>query len=375
MTMRPAPRRDAAARTGIEGIQDSIQRDVCRATPRATPLDVSPDASPPGTSPAVGGPLRRVPAQRAARALAEARRAARGARREIVVLGPVLVAILVIYDQRHAIAPGFERYVRYGTVVALVLLGWRIARDIGRAVGPELLRRLDPSTAGTVGFLIRLAAIVVAVLAALRIAGVHQSDLALGGAFTAVVVGLAAQQTLANLFAGMVLMSARPFQIGERVRFQAGNLAGTSEGTVASIGLMYVTLRHGADTILLPNTAALSAAVEPLREPDRADFTARLRPDVRVADLQRLLDRRVGVPTLDAPAITLESLDKDELVVRISATPMEHRDGPRLADELLAAIGAVISEHPAADQSSPTSDGPSAAERPATRTAGAAPMA
>jgi hypothetical protein len=38
--------------------------------------------------------------------------------------------------------------------------------------------------------------------------------------------------------------------------------------------------------VLLPNTAGLSAAVDPLREPDRADFTARLRPDVRVADLQ-----------------------------------------------------------------------------------------
>jgi small conductance mechanosensitive channel len=325
-------------------------------------------------SPTAGGPVRRTPAQRAARALTEARRAAKGARREIVVLGPVLVAILVVYDQRHAIAPGFERYVRYGTVVALFLLGWRIARDIGRAFGPQLLRRLDPSTAGTVGFLIRLVAIIVAVLAALRIAGVHQSDLALGGAFTAVVLGLAAQQTLANLFAGMVLMSARPFQIGERVRFQAGGLAGTSEGTVHSIGLMYITLRHGADTILLPNAAALSAAVEPLREPDRADFTARLRPDVRVSDLQRLLDARVRVPTLDPPAITLESLDKDELVVRISATPLEHRDGSRLADELLAAIGAVISEHPAPKPSGPANDEPSAAAQPSPSDATATPV-
>jgi small-conductance mechanosensitive channel len=336
--------------------------------------DVSPDASSPGPSPAADGSARRTPGQRAARAVGEARRAARAARREILVLGPVLVAILVVYDQRHAIAPGFERYVRYGTVVALFLLGWRIARDIGRAVGPQLVRRLDPSTAGTVGFLIRLTAIVIVVLAALRIAGVHQSDLALGGAFTAVVVGLAAQQTLANLFAGMVLMSARPFQIGERVRFQAGNLAGTSEGTVHSIGLMYVTLRHGADTILLPNTAALSAAVEPLREPDRADFTARLRPDVRVSDLQRFLDARVRVATLDAPAITVESLDKDELVVRISATPLEHRDGPRLADELLAAIGAVISAHPAPEASGPSGDRAPAQDQPSTSDAGVTPL-
>ncbi|HET6509991.1 MAG TPA: mechanosensitive ion channel family protein [Baekduia sp.] len=276
------------------------------------------------------------------------------------MLTPVLAAILVVYDRRHAIAPGYERSVRYGTVVALCLLGWRIARDIGRAAGPQLLRRLDPSTASTLSFLIRLVTMLAVLLAALRIAGVHQGDLALGGAFTAVVVGLAAQQTLANLFAGLVLMSARPFRIGERVRFQAGNLAGSAEGTVHACGLMYVTLRHGADTILLPNTAALAAAIEPLRAPDRADFTARLRPDVRVAVLQRLLDDRVRVPTLEAPAITVESLDRDQLVVRISATPLEHRDGPRLADELLAAIGAVIEAHPAPEAgTTPLPQGPS----------------
>jgi small conductance mechanosensitive channel len=41
-------------------------------------------------------------------------------------------------------------------------------------------------------------------------------------AVTAIVVGLAAQQTFGNLFAGIVLLSARPFRIGERIRLQGG---------------------------------------------------------------------------------------------------------------------------------------------------------
>jgi small conductance mechanosensitive channel len=147
-----------------------------------------------------------------------------------------------------------------------------------------------------VGFLIRLFGVLVAVAAALRIAGINERDLAVGGAFTAVVLGLAAQQTLANVFAGMVLLSARPFRVGERVRFQGGNIAGATEGTVESLGLMYVTLRQGADTILLPNAAALGSAVQPLREPAKVDFTARLRPGVRVSDVQRLLEILVDVP-------------------------------------------------------------------------------
>jgi small-conductance mechanosensitive channel len=282
--------------------------------------------------------------RRAARARAEAWAAARRARREVLVLGPLLAGVLVVYHNRHAVAPGYERYVRYATSLALLILGWGIARDIGRLLGPHLLRRLDPPTAGTVGFLIRLFAMLVALVVALRIAGLHESDLAIGGAFTAVVVGLAAQQTLGNVFAGMVLFSARPFRVGERVRFQAGNLAGSTEGTVESLGLMYITLRQGEEVSMLPNAVALSAAVHPLREPAGVDFTARLRPGVRVSDVQRLLALLVDVPTRRPPVIDLVSVDDEEVVVRIRATPVNPEDGWRLADQVLAAIDKVVSD-------------------------------
>ena len=59
-------------------------------------------------------------------------------------------------------------------------------------------------------------------LVALRLAGVGPRELTIGGAFTAVILGLAAQQTLGNLFAGTVLLSARPFRVGDRVRLQGG---------------------------------------------------------------------------------------------------------------------------------------------------------
>ena len=118
-------------------------------------------------------------------------------------------------------------------MLALVVLGWALARDIGRAAAPTFFRRMDPATAGTVGFLIRFLTLLITGLAALRIAGLKPQTLALGGAFTAVVLGLAAQQTLGNLIAGMVLFSARPFRVGERVRLQAGPLAGEQKALSA----------------------------------------------------------------------------------------------------------------------------------------------
>src|SRR6185295_9276698 len=157
--------------------------------------------------------------------------------------------------------PAYETPVQISTTVVLIVLGWQIARDVGRALGPTLFRRLDPGTAGTVGFLIRLVFVGLAIIVALRVAGLGPRTLAVGGAFTAVVVGLAAQQTLGNLFAGMVLLSARPFRVGDRIRLQGGGLAGTTDGTVQSLGLLYVTLGQGSDQMMVPNSVVLAVAV------------------------------------------------------------------------------------------------------------------
>ena len=46
----------------------------------------------------------------------------------------------------------------------------------------------------------------------------------------------------------------------------------------------------------------------------------------------------IETPIRGSPRITLEEVDADEVVVRISATPLDPRDGPRLAGEVLRAI-------------------------------------
>ncbi len=233
---------------------------------------------------------------------------------------------------------------RVAAAIVLVVLGWALARDLGRWAEPWLFRRVDAGTAGTVSFLIRLSFLAIAGFSALRIAGLDPRTLAVGGAITAVVFGLAAQQTLGNLIAGMVLIAARPFRIGDRVRLQGGGLAGQIEGTVSSLGLLYVTFAQGEDSIMVPNNVVLSSAVVPLREPAAVDLRARLRPDVKPSEVQRLLHEGVRIPVRAEPHISLEEIDSDEVVVRIAATPESEEDGPRLADEVLSAIASITRE-------------------------------
>jgi len=263
--------------------------------------------------------------------------AARRARVQAAVLVPLFVAVLVTYTYRRELL-GLDVPVRIATVVALVILGWAIARDVGRAAGPALFRRLDPGTAGTVGFLIRLVTISGALMVALRIAGLDPRTLAVGGAFTAVIVGLAAQQTLGNLIAGTVLLSARPFRVGDRVRLQGGAIAGQIEGVVSTLGLLYTTLATGEDSVMVPNSVVLNIAIAPLQEPDAVNLRARLRPGMTPRDMHDLLTDQISVALREDPRVTLEELDGEEVVVRISATPQLDTDGPQLASEVLRIV-------------------------------------
>jgi small conductance mechanosensitive channel len=299
-------------------------------------------------------------------------RAVKRAQREAAVLMVLFIAIVVVYDNRENIfgphrvnghyPPGYHHSTYYhlldpkhgsltlplqiAVAIALVIIGWAIARDFGRFAGPTFLRRMDPATAGTVGFVVRLLLVVAVVIVALSVAGANLRAIAVGGGFAAVIVGLAAQQTLGNGFAGMVLLSARPFRVGERVRLQAGAVGGTVEGIVSSLGLLYTTLTAGADQIMIPNSIVLAAVVVPLREPEPIDVRVRLSHGVRPTQVQAILDNEISTPTR-SKAVLLEEVDGDDVVVRIQATPERPDDGAKLADEVMSALTSVTGEHAA----------------------------
>ena len=250
----------------------------------------------------------------------------------------LIAAVLVVYSERKTLFPGYGMEVRIATVVLLVPLGWALASGLGRGFAPTLYRRLDPGTAGTVGFLLRLLTIVISIVVALRIAGLEAGALAVGGGFTAVVVGLAAQQVLGNMLAGIVLATNRPFRVGDRVRLQGGVLAGQTEGVVGTLGLFYTTLISGADRIMIPNGVLIQCAVTPLREPDRVEFRARFHADTTPREVQEMIENAITVPLRYPPHIAVEELDRDDVVVRIVTTPADPRDGSKLAEEVLAGV-------------------------------------
>ena len=81
------------------------------------------------------------------------------------------------------------------------------------------------------------------------------------------IIGIAAQQSLGNLFAGFVLMFSRPFTVGDWIVLHSGALGGTHDGQVMSIGLTYTVLATKDGPLSLPNSAVLAGASGPRRDP------------------------------------------------------------------------------------------------------------
>lgn len=166
-------------------------------------------------------------------------------------------------------ATATERALAIAGAAVLILFGIGAVRMFSQGVRAAAGEHLDDSRARPLGLVISVVGTVIVVLSALSVLGVEMSGLLLGGALTGVVVGIAAQQTLGNFFAGLVLLLVRPFSLGEEVVLRSGPLGGEYAGLVTDMGLFYVRLETDLGPVQLPNAGVLASAVGPgARSPD-----------------------------------------------------------------------------------------------------------
>lgn len=130
-------------------------------------------------------------------------------------------------------------------------------------LGSVVTARAGRSGGGAVKVISGLVGYTVTVFVGLGLLAVPVQHLLIGGALTGVIVGIAAQQALGNVFAGLVLLLARPFTLDERVRVRAGSLGGTFEGVVRAISLTYVTIETDEGVLNVPNAVMLAIGVGP----------------------------------------------------------------------------------------------------------------
>jgi len=161
----------------------------------------------------------------------------------------------------------FESLIWLCGLVALVVFGMIAAIGLSARARSGLQPLIGQAHAGVISYVVVLVGLFAILTMTLAILGVSPDKLVLGGAVTGVLIGIAAQQSLANLFAGLVLLFASPFRVGDHVRFRAGALSGEIDGVVTNLSLFYVRLETAQGQMLLPNSQALAAAVMLIPEP------------------------------------------------------------------------------------------------------------
>jgi len=108
--------------------------------------------------------------------------------------------------------------------------------------------RTGGAAAATIEVTVSVAGYTLVFFVALDLFSVSIQSLLVGGAITGIVLGIALQQILGNVFAGVALLLAHPFNIGQRVMLKTGAFGGEVIGNshtayqdlVAELGLTLI---------------------------------------------------------------------------------------------------------------------------------------
>jgi small-conductance mechanosensitive channel len=235
------------------------------------------------------------------------------------------------------------------TIAVALLLDGVLQRQVGK-----LVRRLpgDAAAIRTRWRVLRRLAVLTVIVVGVSSAALNFSEtrLAAGAALSsaavlAVITGFAAQSTLSNLVAGLVLALSQPIRLGDRVRVDE------RDGVVEEIGLTFTYLRaDDGRRIVYPNSLLAASALENETIRDQAG-RAEVIVEVELGDVARMREQL-------AAAAANEGLEHAEVVITdVSSTsatlavrgwmkswPDVHRAEQRIREAAAELFGAESSE-------------------------------
>lgn len=141
-------------------------------------------------------------------------------------------------------------------VVAVILLGvfWLIYRALRRMVVGSLRKaKVDSSICDMLQSMLKWAVLGFGLIVACNQIGIPILAMLTGVSIVGLAIGFAAQETLANFIAGVVIFLDRPFQVGHWVRVDG------TFGQVQRVSFRSTRLLTGdGETVILPNTMMLN---------------------------------------------------------------------------------------------------------------------
>jgi small-conductance mechanosensitive channel len=221
----------------------------------------------------------------------------------------------------------------------IVVAGSIAINIVGNAIIMYLRDRVKEK-AYAVGNVVKVIGILAVLLFAISTSRLGTELALLGGTVTGLVLGLALQPVLGNLFAGIIILTTRFVEVGDTVRIVASQIpyqvaslpvykyfspdyvAPGYKGRVVEIGLIYTTLILDTGYELrVPNMVLLSSGVVDYtpKWSEKQVVLVRLELPLSVIDLDKLEEEiRKALEGLNVVAVDYtEQSDKDFVIVRV----------------------------------------------------------
>ena len=174
----------------------------------------------------------------------------------------VAVAALVVgSDYGNVHGPSVHKHV-IAWVSSAVLLGAGVVavRRLAAGLDGLITKKSIPAAGAAVRLIASGVGYVLLIFCVFAVIGVSVQRLLIGAGLAGVVLGIAAQQSLSNVFASLVLLFARPFGVGDHIRIRSGTL-GVIDVYVLALGLTYVTVRTDDGDLKIPNSVMMAAGI------------------------------------------------------------------------------------------------------------------
>ncbi len=188
--------------------------------------------------------------------------------RRIMVVSITFILLAVIFNLAHdatvahLLSVKYRRLVEWGLVLVWCLTGAWLVRNLNHMFVAKSGGKLDRRTSVVFSRLLTAAGAVFILLVALNLLQIKFSSLLVGGAVTGVILGIGAQSTFSNLYAGLILLTLRPFTVGQYITLRTSLFSGIEYGgMVTDVNWFYTVLIDGDQRRVLPNSSVIVSAV------------------------------------------------------------------------------------------------------------------
>ncbi len=215
------------------------------------------------------------------------------------------------------IADSFELMLRILLALICVAVSYYLGRVLSNYVKRSKIRA-PPEFIYNIVRAVRLAVLSIGFLVALSIVGVELSGLLVAAGFAGIVVGLATQQTLSQLFAGISIIMEGRVKVGDAVR------VGDDWGVVEAVGILSTQIRlWSGEVVTIPNGDLMASKIynfsRPIARRVEVSIGISYRSDIGKAlnVIRALLDDKELVLAEPSPTLIVDSLGESSVNIKV----------------------------------------------------------